>query len=157
MEAFLKVRVRELELLLHILWQPQFDEVGDVLAVLAVAVRHAEEVPVVVVAHVRMQDEAVLVYFVWVVRNEADSGRKCVLRDYVALYVLRAAKSRGRRGRALVLQLRSFNSGVRQVENFLRSHRLLGSHLAYKVVDCLDRETGLPLSEHSLVVHVLLL
>ena len=72
-------------MLLEKLRKAHLDVVRSLLAVLAMAIAHAEVMAEVAAAKVGTQDEAILVDLVWVVRYEPDSGRKGILGDHVSL------------------------------------------------------------------------
>lgn len=66
-----------LDVVLEQNWEPLLDVSGDFLSVLAVAVSNSEVVEGRQLSDVRRQNVGVLVHFVRVVRNVADSGCKC--------------------------------------------------------------------------------
>ena len=69
--------------------EAKLDEVGGFLAHLSMAIAHAEIVSEVASVEVGAQNEAVLVYFVRVVRNEADTCSEGILGDDVPFDQLR--------------------------------------------------------------------
>ncbi len=72
---------------------------GHLLPVLPMPVTNPKVVPIIELVHIWCQNEAVLIYFIGVVRNVADSSGKRVLGDYILFNYLRRLP--GRRGSGL--------------------------------------------------------
>jgi len=75
--------------LCHQLGEAHLDEVGGFLAVLSMAVTDPKVVSEVARIQIRVQNEAVLVYFIRVVGDVAHPGGKGVLRDHIPFNELR--------------------------------------------------------------------